>query len=89
MSEVQVKKVSDEELNKLNINSWSTWECGISSFDWHYDEEEVCYFFEGEVVVETRAGNYEIKAGDLVTFSKGLSCKWHVKKTVRKKYKFN
>ena len=41
----------------------------------------------GEVVVKTERGEYRIKAGDLVTFPRGLKCTWKVKKLVRKVYK--
>jgi uncharacterized cupin superfamily protein len=30
----------------------------------------------------------EIKAGDLVTFPKGLSCVWDIKEPIRKHYTF-
>jgi uncharacterized cupin superfamily protein len=59
-----------------------------SSFDWHYDDQETCYFLEGKVEVETDQGNVQIGKGDLVTFPKGLSCKWHIKSPVRKHYRF-
>jgi uncharacterized cupin superfamily protein len=45
-------------------------------------------FLEGEVTVKTEEGDYEIKAGDFVTFAKGLKCTWIVKKQVRKHYNF-
>lgn len=89
MLEVIVKRPTQEELNELNVDSWSTWECDASTFDWTYDDEEVCYFYEGEVMVETSDDRYEIAVGDLVTFPKGLDCRWHVYQPVRKVFKFN
>lgn len=89
VGKVTVEKLTDEQLKKLNINSWGTWECEVSKFDWQYSDEEMCYFYEGEVVVETPDGNVEINAGDFVTFPKGLKCVWNVKKPVRKSYIFN
>jgi uncharacterized protein len=61
----------------------------VSEFPWHYDEQEVCYFLEGEVTVTPEGGNpVKIGKGDLVTFPAGMSCVWNVYKPVRKHYKF-
>ncbi len=86
--EIIVKKPSQEELNELGVNSWPTWTCPVSEFDWTYDEQETCYFYEGKVIVETPNGNVEIGKGDLVTFPKGLRCRWKVLEPVRKVYSF-
>ena len=43
---------------------------------------------EGEVTVKTPTGEVNIEPGDLVTFPKGLSCEWKVKKPIRKVYNF-
>ena len=64
------------------------WTKEASKFDWHYDEKEMCYFLEGDVTIEAEGQKVNIGKGDLVTFPKGLSCTWHVKKAVRKHYKF-
>jgi uncharacterized cupin superfamily protein len=82
------KKISEEKLRQLGVKSWPVWECDISTFDWHYDEKEACYFLEGDVIVETEDGNVQFGAGDYVVFPKGLSCKWKVVKPVKKHYKF-
>lgn len=88
MGKIIVEKIGDEELQKLNPDSWATWECEISNFDWEYPEEEVCYIFAGKVTVKTPEESVNIEAGDLVTFPKGLKCNWDVKKPIRKIYKF-
>ena len=85
---VIIERLSKEELEKRGVFSWSIWTKEISTFDWYYDSQEQCYFLEGEVVVETNEGNYEIKAGDFVTFKQGLECKWNVKSPVKKHYNF-
>ncbi|MEW5822578.1 MAG: cupin domain-containing protein [Cyanobacteriota bacterium] len=89
MSEILVQRPKKDQLDKLNVDSWSTWECEVSDFDWEYSDEEVCYFLEGLVLVETEEERVEIHPGDLVTFPKGLQCRWHVLEPVRKVYKFN
>jgi uncharacterized cupin superfamily protein len=87
--EIKVERPSDKTLNDRKVQSWPIWEKEISRFDWHYDETEECYILEGEVVVETKDGKkVEIKKGDFVTFPKGLSCIWDIKKPIRKNYNF-
>lgn len=86
---VEVKKPTQEELEELGVKRWPIWEKEESSFDWYYDEKEACYFLEGEVEVELADGEkIKINKGDLVSFPKGLSCQWHIKKQVRKHYNF-
>ena len=86
--EIEVKKPTKEELDKLGVSSWPIWQKEESVFDWHYDDKETCFFLEGQVEVETASGKVSMGAGDLVVFPKGLSCKWQVKQKVKKHYKF-
>jgi uncharacterized protein len=88
MTKIIVKKLSNEELKSLNLDSWGTWTCDVSRFDWKYSDKESCYIFEGEVTVETDEETVSFGAGDFVVFPKGLKCFWNVKKPVRKAYKF-
>lgn len=77
------------KLSQMRVSSWPIWEKEPSTFDWHYDEQETCYLLEGEVRVQTRDGTaVELRAGDLVTFAKGLDCTWTITKHVRKHYQF-
>ena len=85
--DIEVKKPSQEELENLGVEAWPIWEKETSSFDWHYDSKEVCYFLEGEVEIEKPSGaRVKIEKGDLATFPRGLSCKWHIKRKVKKHY---
>jgi len=77
-----------ERLAALRVKTWDIWTKDPSTFDWHYDEPEMCYFLAGDVTVKTAEGDVPIKAGDLVTFPRGLSCTWVVKGAVRKHYRF-
>ena len=91
MSEkIVVKKSPTEtELEQLGVRSWPIWSKEVSTFPWTYDEEETCYFLEGDVVVTPEDGPpVEMGAGDLVTFPKGMSCTWEIRVPVRKHYKF-
>ena len=85
---VVVKSLTGDEISERGIRNWPIWEKEISRFDWYYDSDEDCLILEGEVIVETSEGNYTIKAGDFVTFSKDLKCVWDVKKPIRKHYNF-
>ncbi len=85
---IAVKKPSEEELNSLQVTTWSTWGCEPSTFDWHYDEQETCYLLNGRVTIKTDSEEISIEKGDLVTFPKGLSCVWKVHEAVKKHYKF-
>ena len=87
-SQIKVEKPSTQQLETLSVKSWPIWTKEPSKFDWHYDEQEICFFLEGDVEVKTADGQVSFGKGDLVTFPQGLSCTWNVKKAVRKHYKF-
>lgn len=88
MSKVIIEKLTDEQINKMGIKNWPIWTKEISTFDWYYDTDEECLILDGEVDVKTDEGTYTVKAGDFVTFKKGLKCVWVVKKPIRKHYNF-
>jgi uncharacterized cupin superfamily protein len=86
---IEIRKPNMEDMEKQGVMSWPIWEKEISRFDWHYDETEECYLLEGKVVVETEDGEkVKFGRGDFVTFPKGLSCAWDIKKPVKKHYNF-
>jgi len=84
--DIKVKKATDAEKAEMSIKP--TWGCDISEFDWHYDSEETCLLTQGEVEVLYEGNSTSFGVGDLVTFPKGLSCVWKVKKPVKKHYIF-
>jgi len=88
MSMVIIEKLTDEQVNQKGIKKWPIWTKEASTFDWYYDSDEECLILEGEVDVKTDERTYTIKAGDFVTFKKGLKCVWNVKKPIRKHYNF-
>jgi len=73
----------------MGVASWPTWSCGVSVFDWNYEEEETCYLLEGQVTVTVGEEDVRFAKGDLVTFPAGLSCVWKVTAPVRKHYRFS
>ncbi len=87
MSEIIITRPSKDELDKLGIDKWSSWECDPSEFDWQYPDRETAYVFNGKVVVTSNGNKVEINAGDLVVFPKGLKCHWQVIERIEKVYK--
>ncbi len=80
---------TDQRLAQLGAKGWPIWTKEISTFPWHYDEREICYLLEGDVVVTPKGGEpVRIQAGDLVTFPAGMDCTWEVRSPVRKHYNF-
>ena len=88
MQKIVIEKISIEDQIEKGVNDWPLWTKEISRFDWEYSEAEECYILEGEIIVETSAGNYHIVPGDFVTFKKGLQCTWNIKSPVKKHYNF-
>ena len=89
MSEIKMRKPSEEELNSLEVKKWYPWECEPSTFDWTYADNETCYILEGKAKVTTPEGEVQFGKGDLVEFPKGLKCKWEVPEKIKKVYKLD
>jgi hypothetical protein len=88
VSEIKISRPSKNELDKLGIGEWSSWECDPSEFDWQYPDRETAYVFKGRGGVFTDdGGKVEIGPGDLVIFPKGLKCHWRVLERIEKVYK--
>ena len=90
MKKIKIEKgVSPERLKEMGVKTWPIWEKEESEFPWSYDTDEICFILEGEVVVTPDGGEpVVIRKADLVTFPKGMSCRWEVKKKIRKHYDF-
>lgn len=86
-SSITVERPNERQLEALKVSHWPVWSKDPSTFAWHYDEREVCYFLEGDVIVKTGKGEVTIGPGDLVTFPQGLDCTWRVRQRVRKHYR--
>ncbi len=86
---IKVEQPKEEKLMEMGVRSWPVWEKEKSVFPWIYDEREICYFIEGEVIVIPENGEpVKVEKGDLVTFPKGMSCTWDILKNVKKHYRF-
>ena len=80
---------SAERLKELGVLGWPIWTKEASEFPWSYDSQETCFFLEGNVVVTPDGGEpVEMGKGDLATFPAGMSCKWNIRKDVKKHYAF-
>jgi hypothetical protein len=90
MREIRIERAaSASRIAEVGCRSWPTWTKEISVFPWTYDEDEVCLFLEGDVIVTPDGGTpVRVGKGDLVTFPAGMSCTWDVKAPVRKHYRF-
>ena len=82
-------KPEEKRLNELGVFGWPIWTKEVSEFPWSYDEEETCYFLEGDVVVTPEGGDpVQMGKGDFVTFPQGMSCTWKIRGDVKKHYSF-
>ncbi|HEC13561.1 MAG TPA: DUF861 domain-containing protein [Acidiferrobacteraceae bacterium] len=78
---------SPAKLEVMGIDDWPIWAKEVSTFDWTYDASEVCYILEGRVTVTPKGGEpVLLEEGDLVNFTKGLSCTWEIHQAIRKHY---
>ncbi len=81
--------VTPAKLDVLYVDDWPVWTKEVSEFDWEYDQTETCYLVEGEAIITPETGDaVTIVAGDLVTFPKGLKCRWKITQPVEKHYRF-
>ena len=88
MEKVIIQNLANSEIEERQIRKWPIWEKEVSRFSHIYDGDEECLFLEGDVTIETKAGNMNIKPGDFVIFEDGLECVWDIRKPVKKHYNF-
>ena len=81
--------VTPAKLDVLFVDDWPVWSKEVSEFDWEYDQTETCYIIEGKAIVTPQGGEpVTIESGDLVTFPKGMKCRWQIVEAIEKHYKF-
>jgi uncharacterized protein len=88
MNKITIVKVGESFIHQKGIRDWPVWEKEESDFPWTYDETEECYILEGEFDIITDEGSFTVVKDDFVTFHKGLSCRWIIRKRVKKHYNF-
>ena len=89
MAVIEVKHLSEEELEQLGVFDWPIWEKEASTFPWSYSDKESCLILDGKVTVTPDGGlPVSFGAGDFVIFPAGMSCTWDIHEDVRKHYNF-
>ena len=88
MHEITVERnVTPIKLETLAVDLWPVWTKEVSTFDWHYEQNETCYILEGEATITPKNGTaVSVAEGDLVNFSQGLSCQWDITVAITKHY---
>lgn len=88
MSSIKVTKNPTEQ-QLAEVHDWPIWDKEPSIFPWSYDENEICYFLEGDVTVTPEGCEpVQMGKGDLVTFPAGMRCTWEIRIAVKKHYNF-
>lgn len=80
-----IRQATEEE--RTEMAQCPTWCCEVSTFPWHFDEEEHCWIIEGEAVVTFEDREFRFGVGDYVIFPKGMDCMWQVVHPIKKHYK--
>lgn len=83
--EIFVRKANASETKYFSKEK--LWECGISQFDYQYDDDETCVIIEGEAEITCNKGKVYLKPDCLAYFPKGTKCVWNVIKPVKKYYR--
>ena len=88
MSEITIEhNVTPVKLDAMNVDCWPIWTKEVSSFEWTYDSDEMCYILEGEATITPVGGeSVTIQRGDLVQFPAGMSCTWQITEDIEKHY---
>ena len=80
---------SPPKLEVLGVYDWPIWRKEVSTFPWHYAQQETCYVLRGKFTVTPDGGEpMAFRRGDLITFPAGLSCTWEIEQDVEKHYDF-
>jgi len=63
------------------------WECTPGRFTWEFTWDEFAHVHSGHAIVTSKGGErIELRAGDFVTFPRGLKTEWQVLERVRKTF---
>ncbi|KAJ8759678.1 hypothetical protein K2173_009768 [Erythroxylum novogranatense] len=82
------KNPPQSKLDELGVSTWPKWKGEPGRIPWTFKATETMYLLEGKVTVavDGHEGSFEIGAGDLVVFPKGMKIIWDVIEAVNKRY---
>ncbi|KAL9234384.1 hypothetical protein vseg_009264 [Gypsophila vaccaria] len=82
------KNPPKSKLDQLGVTSWSKWSGQPGKIPWTFAAEETMYLLEGkvQVSVDGHEGSFDIEAGDLAVFPKGMKITFDVLEAVNKHY---
>jgi uncharacterized cupin superfamily protein len=84
-----IRKPTEQETDVCQ--TWPTWSCGTSEFEWEYTQTEKCLIMEGQITISDcpdSGDTVSFGPGDYVEFPNSLKCVWKVTQPVRKHYTF-
>ncbi|XP_074263187.1 uncharacterized protein LOC141585998 [Silene latifolia] len=84
------KNPPQSKLDQLGVTTWPKYSGQPGKMPWTFEGEETMYLLEGKVKVSVdgHEGSFEIAAGDLAVFPKGMKITWDVLEAVNKHYSF-
>ncbi|XP_047329383.1 uncharacterized protein LOC124932748 [Impatiens glandulifera] len=83
---------SEATLSELGVSSWPKYSSEPKKMPWSFKRKEKMYILEGKVRVSVDDGLddgsscFEIGAGNLIEFPKGMSITWHMIEPLKKHY---
>tara|TARA_B100000575_G_scaffold91014_1_gene72330 strand:- start:80 stop:424 length:345 start_codon:yes stop_codon:yes gene_type:complete len=73
------------QTNSTNEPTFSgLWRCEPMTFEYEFPGDEYIYVLSGELHIQTKDGDYDLKQGDIVMFNKGVKSTWTVKSSFKK-----
>lgn len=73
------------QTNSTNEPTFSgLWRCEPMTFEYEFPGDEYIHVLSGELHIQTKDGDYDLKQGDIVMFNKGVKSSWTVKSSFKK-----
>jgi uncharacterized cupin superfamily protein len=61
------------------------WRCEPMTFDYEFPGDEIIHVIEGSLLIElVDGGGISVKAGDIISFNKGVKSVWTIQKLFKK-----
>ena len=73
------------QTNSTNEPTFSgLWRCEPMTFEYEFPGDEYIHVLSGELHIQTKDADYDLKQGDIVMFNKGVKSTWTVKSSFKK-----